>query len=191
LRVAPLACWRESFKGIFRFREYPVPYLPLPPLPRLSDELALPFACAGPSMNAGGAPSDAPAQCSLANVGGLLPCATEDRQVRELQGPPHPAPGLHFDAVVYPPPHYTPVCVGLHSRHIRQHAATVPESRRYTPAERRPNSPNSHPFQLLPNAELAGAHIRPLHGRCGVPPSPILRTVTLQPIPSPTTFNPV
>jgi hypothetical protein len=78
----------------------------------------------GPSMNSGGAP----AQCSLANVGGLLPCATEDRQVRELQGPPHPAPGLHIDAVVYPPPHYTPVRVGLHSRHIRKHAATVPES---------------------------------------------------------------
>jgi hypothetical protein len=82
----------------------------------------------GPSMNAGGATPDAPAQCSLADVGGLLLCAIEDGQLCELQGPPHSAPGPHIEAVVYPPPRYTPVRVNLHSRHTPQPAATIPES---------------------------------------------------------------
>jgi hypothetical protein len=78
-------------------------------------------------MNAGGAPSDAPAQCSHADVGGLLP-ATVDGQLRELQDPPYPEPGPHIEAVDYPPPHYTPVHVDLPSRHTLQPDATVPES---------------------------------------------------------------
>jgi hypothetical protein len=43
LRVATVACRQEPIKGIFRFRESQVPYLPLPPLPRLSVQLALPL----------------------------------------------------------------------------------------------------------------------------------------------------
>jgi hypothetical protein len=62
-------------------------------------------------MNAGGAPPDAPAQCPLADVECLLPCATADRQLRGLQGPPHPAPGLHIETPVYLPLIYAPARV--------------------------------------------------------------------------------
>jgi hypothetical protein len=104
----------------------------------------------GPSMNAGGAPSDAPAHCSLANGGGLLPGATDDGQLRELQGPQHPAPGPHIEAVVYPPPHYTLVRVGPTSRHMRQHAATVPESPSLYSRQAETQSPEFSPLPVPP-----------------------------------------
>jgi hypothetical protein len=137
-------------------------------------------------MNAGGAPSDAPAQCSLANVGGLLPWATEDGQLRELQGPPHPAPSPHIEAVVYPPPHYTPVRVGLHSRHIRQHAATVPESPSLYSRQAETQSPEFSPLPVPPPRRARRClQASPTRTRwCS--PVPTVSTGVRQPIPSPT-----
>jgi hypothetical protein len=102
------------------------------------------------SMNAGSAPSDAPAQSSLANGGGLRPCATDDGQLRELQGPPHPAPGPHIEAVVYSPPHYTLVRVDLNSRHIRQITVTVPESASLYSRQAETQSPEFSPLPFPP-----------------------------------------
>jgi hypothetical protein len=67
-------------------------------------------------MNDDSAPPEAPAQWLLAGFASVLPRALEDGQLRELQGPPQPAPGPLIEAVVYPPPHYTPVRVDLHTR---------------------------------------------------------------------------
>jgi hypothetical protein len=122
----------------------------------------------GPSMNAGGAPSDAPAQSSLADVGGLLPCATEDGQLRELQILPHPAPSPHIEAVVYPPPHYTPVRVDLHSRHTQQHDATVPESPFLYSRQAATQSPEFSPLPVPPPRRSLPAERGPLaaHSCC-------------------------
>jgi hypothetical protein len=51
-------------------------------------------------MNVGGASPDAPAQCSPADVYGLILCANEDGQLHELQGLSHRAAGCHIEAVV-------------------------------------------------------------------------------------------
>jgi hypothetical protein len=139
-------------------------------------------------MNAGGAPPEVPTRCSLANVDGLLPCVIEDDgQLLELQGPPHPAPGPHIEAVVYLPPRYKPVRMDMHSRHSQQPAATVPESsivilplsgdpmpRILTPS-RSSLTQSSSAFAAVPYTD--GVVYCPLSA---------LRTVARQPRPSPT-----
>jgi hypothetical protein len=99
--------------GRFPLGEYPAPSpCSSPSLPRLADELTC-LCTSGTPMTDDSAPPEAPAQWLLAGFAGLLPSALEDGQLRELQGPPQPPP---VQAVVYPPPHYTPVCVNLHTR---------------------------------------------------------------------------
>jgi hypothetical protein len=66
------------------------------------------------------------------------------------RGPPHPAPRPHIEAVVYSPPHYTLVRVGLNSRHIRQFTVTVPESPSLYSRQAETQSPEFSPLPVPP-----------------------------------------
>jgi hypothetical protein len=113
-------------------------------------------------MNGGVAPPDAPAQWPLVGVGGLRSSAPADEKLLELQVPLQLAQGSHIEAVVYPPPHYTPVHVDLHTR---PPAATVPESAMITLPPSGGQISEILPSPVLPHAERAGVCSRPVH-RC-------------------------
>jgi hypothetical protein len=89
-----------------------------------------------------------------------------------------------MEAVVYPPPRYTPVCGPT----LSADSATCFHPPRIclcnTPAKRQPNPPNSHPFPFLPTQSSPAFPAVPYTGGVVYLSPPRIRTAAYQPIPS-------